>query len=227
MKKSDNTTPLSSKEYDSNIHKTIPYYDCFHEETIKLIKSMDSKPRTWLDTGCGTGTLIQRAITHFQDTHFLLSDPSDSMLNEARKKLAEYEDKVRILKPKQSHEIEIPVKVDVITAIQSHHYMTKEERIDATKNCYDLLKENGIYVVFENISPLTKRGIQIGKKYWKDFQVLHGKSDEEAINHLERFNMEYFPLNVEEHLELFRSCGFETVELFWYSYMQAGFYCIK
>jgi tRNA (cmo5U34)-methyltransferase len=89
------------------------------------------------------------------------------------------------------------------------------------------LKKNGIYVAFENISPFTEKGTEIGKKYWKDFQISKGKSEEEVESHLNRFNVEYFPINVEEHLSLFRSCRFEVVELFWYSYMQAGFYCIK
>jgi len=46
-------------------------------------------------------------------------------------------------------------------------------------------------------------------------------------NHLKRFNVEYFPINIEEHLSLLRKSGFSVVEMFWYSYMQAGFYCIK
>ena len=49
----------------------------------------------------------------------------------------------------------------------------------------------------------------------------------EVKEHLERFDAEYFSIAVEEHLKLLRETGFKTVELFWYSYMQAGFYCIK
>jgi tRNA (cmo5U34)-methyltransferase len=45
--------------------------------------------------------------------------------------------------------------------------------------------------------------------------------------HFERFDSEYFPITIEEHLKLLRACGFKTVGLFWYSYMQAGFYGIK
>jgi len=225
----DNLTPLHSKEYDSNISNTIPYYDRFHEETINLIKSMDIKPETWLDTGCGTGTLVEKAIKEFEDTKFVLADPSEGMLNQAQEKLAKYNSRIEFLEPQMSHELspKILKGLDIITAIQSHHYMAKEERFDATKTCYDLLKENGVYVVFENISPFTEKGIEIGKKYWKDFQISKGKDEEEVESHLKRFNEEYFPITVEEHLSLFRKCGFEVVELFWYSYMQAGFYCIK
>ena len=79
----------------------------------------------------------------------------------------------------------------------------------------------------ENISPLSMEGIKIGKNNWKAFQEKNGKTAKEAEKHLERFGKEYFPINIEEHLKLYRETGFKAVELFWYSYMQAGFYCIK
>jgi tRNA (cmo5U34)-methyltransferase len=37
----------------------------------------------------------------------------------------------------------------------------------------------------------------------------------------------FFPITVEEHLSLLKKMGFNAVELLWYSYMQAGFYCVK
>jgi tRNA (cmo5U34)-methyltransferase len=93
--------------------------------------------------------------------------------------------------------------------------------------CHRLLKDGGIYITFENIRPLTKEGVMIGKRYLHDFQLAHGRTEEEIKEYLERFDTEYSPITVEEHLKLLRETGFKTVELFWYSYMQAGFYCIK
>jgi tRNA (cmo5U34)-methyltransferase len=48
-----------------------------------------------------------------------------------------------------------------------------------------------------------------------------------VVEHRKRFGANYFPLTVQEHLELYYRIGFSTVELFWYSYMQAGFFAIK
>jgi tRNA (cmo5U34)-methyltransferase len=45
--------------------------------------------------------------------------------------------------------------------------------------------------------------------------------------HLARFDTEYLPITVSEHLQLLRNCGFRTGQLLWYSHMQAGFYAIK
>lgn len=118
-------------------------------------------------------------------------------------------------------------KVDVITAIQVHHYLSKEEKIIATKNCYDLLNEGGMYISFENIKPLSESGTLIGLKRWGSFQETCGKDKESVENHKARFNKSYFPITILEHLELLKNTGFNTYEVFWMSHMQCGFYAIK
>jgi tRNA (cmo5U34)-methyltransferase len=152
------------------------------------------------------------------------------MLNQSRKKLSDVsKDRLIFLKPSPTQEFphKLEEKMDIITAIQCHHYLSSQDRIKATKICYDLLKEDGIYITFENIRPLTQKGVEIGKRYWKDFQLSRGRDPEIVEKHLMRFNMEYFPITIEEHLSLLREIGFEVIELLWFSYMQAGFYCQK
>jgi tRNA (cmo5U34)-methyltransferase len=228
--KSDNATPHLSAQYDDQVRKTIPYYDSFHDETIKLVKTLDRKPEIWLDTGCGTGSLIQKAAEVFPRTSFILADPSGEMIDEARKKLSDYpESRITFLDPTPTQDLirRNVGKPDVITAIQSHHYLSREDRKRATKTCHKLLKQNGLYVTFENIRPFSKRGAEIGLEYWGNYQRSMGRDAETVEKHMSRFDVEYFPITVEEHISLYGKCGFKTVELLWYSYMQAGFYCIK
>ena len=229
MKNHDNTTPYQSDLYDAHVINTLPYYESYHQETINLIKSLPSPPELWMDTGCGTGSLVGKALSEFPDTQFLLLDPSEGMLEQARSKLSAEKDRVKFLNPSTTQEFQekLENKPDIITAIQCHHYLSSEDRIKAIEVCYDNLKENGIFVTFENIRPLTKKGIEIGKSYWKNFQLEHGKDEEEINQHLARFDVEYFPITIEDHLAILRDTGFSTVEVLWYSYLQAGFYCIK
>jgi tRNA (cmo5U34)-methyltransferase len=230
MKNKDNATAHISAEYDEKVRTTIPYYDCFHLETINIVKAAGIVPKTWLDTGCGTGTLAVKALKAFPETRFILADPSPAMLEQAKKKLAGYgPERVCFLKASKTQDISLEdiTKCNVITAIQSHHYSGKEERAKATRVCYDLLRPGGIYITFENIKPATTKGKEIGKLYWKNFQVSSGKDPLEAERHIERFGVEYFPITVDEHLSLLRKTDFSIVEILWYSYMQAGFYCIK
>jgi len=225
-----NTTPHLPEDYDVQVSNTIPYYSSFHQETINLIKSLPFRPKVWLDTGCGTGSLVKKAILEFPDTKFILLDPSESMLQQALEKLSVFmPERVESLKPCPTQKLScmLKEKADVITAIQCQHYLCSEDRIKATKVCYDILDDDGIYITFENIRPLTKKGILIGKQYWANFQLSMGKSQEEVDKHLARFGIEYFPITIEDHLKLLKETGFKNVELFWCSYMQAGFYGIK
>jgi tRNA (cmo5U34)-methyltransferase len=225
----DNATAHKALEYDEQIQKTIPFYPEFHNQTIQLVKACKPSPDLWLDTGCGTGMLVRKSIDVFCQTKFLLCDPSVAMLQVAKEALSGYPDRIAFLEPASTQELHFNrgIKPDVITAIQAHHYLSASDREKATTNCFDLLKTDGLYITFENVSPVTNAGIEIGKRNWGNFQLSKGKTEEQVENHLSRFGVDYFPIPVEEHLALYRRCGFKTVEIFWYSYMQAGFFCIK
>ncbi len=89
------------------------------------------------------------------------------------------------------------------------------------------MNPGGIYIVFENIRPESDKGIEIGLKRWGEFQMAQGKSIDDAKKHMSRFDNQYFPIRINEHIEIMKKAGFKTVELFWMSNMQAGFYGIK
>lgn len=225
----DNATPHLAADYDSQVRVTIPYYDAFHGEAINIIKAIGKEPKMWLDTGCGTGTFVEKALFAFPKTHFVLADPSEKMLLIAKKKLAYVSsDRVEFLKPAATQDLrEFGEKLDVITAIQSHHYLSSDERAKATEVCFELMPHGGMYITFENVRPLTAEGIAIGKEYWKHFQLAKGRDAATVENHLCRFDAEYFPITIMDHLSLLRKTGFSTSEILWYSYMQAGLYSIK
>jgi tRNA (cmo5U34)-methyltransferase len=226
MQENDNLTAHSASSYDDHVRESIPNYDAFHVETINLVAAYLRSPGLWLDTGCGTGTLVLKAYSQFPNTRFILADPSLSMLELAKLKLAGKE-RASILSPIETRHLDLLEKADVITAIQAHHYGGPDDRRASTRKCFDLLAQDGIFITFENIRPLTDAGTEIGKKYWQRYQERAGKSQEEARRHLNRFGKEYRPITVEEHLDLLRACSFKVVEILWYSYLQAGFYCIK
>ncbi|MDD5167725.1 MAG: class I SAM-dependent methyltransferase [Syntrophales bacterium] len=230
MEKADNTTPHKARDYDINVRKTIPFYDTIHREIIDLVLTVKPDAQLWLDTGCGTGFTIEQAYPRFPDTHFIICDPSEKMLEEAHKRLKDLPpERLTILKPAATQDLEgvVETRVDVVTAVQAHLYLHEEERRRATETCFKLLKDGGLYVTSENIHPLTATGVDIGLKRWMNFQLAAGRSKEEVAGHAARFNRNYFPISVEEHLQLLRTTGFKVGEIFWYSQMQAAFYAIK
>jgi len=227
---SDNSTPHRAAEYDAEILSTIPFYRQFHAETIDVVRTLLPGVSVWLDTGCGTGYLAEQALPLFPRALFLLADPAQAMLDLARARLARFpSERVRFLDAVGSEGLigVVPETPQVISAIQCHHYGGEEVRRLATSACFRLLKPGGVYVTFENIRPDTPRGIEIGLDRWLRFQREAGRSTRAVEEHRSRFDRNYFPITVSEHLELLRMAGFTTVELFWLSHMQAGFYAIK
>ena len=222
----DNTTPHMSNEYDDKIGKTIPFHSEFHQAAVGLVLSVNPVPKTWLDTGCGTGALYLAAHQKMPGIAFTLADPSSQMLDIAKEKLKDKKNITFVQSDSQGIDLGDDT-FDVITAIQCHHYSDRGSRKDAIDNCFRMLRPNGIFVTFENILPLSETGIEIALRRWGSFQTGCGKSPQEVEDHLKRFNKEYFPITILEHIDLLKGAGFAVVEILWASYMQAGFYAIK
>jgi tRNA (cmo5U34)-methyltransferase len=195
-----------------------------------LVKNIQPDVRVWLDSGCGSGTLVLKAAPIFPQTLFLLADPSEKMLEQARIGLQHIAPKrLRFLKPSGSECITLSnmSSPQVITAIQAHHYLSKKGRQQATQRCFDLLEPGGLYITFENVRPATQPGIEYGLTRWKRYQIAQGRAADVVEAHGKRFDMAYFPITIAEHLQLLQQCGFSVAEMFWYSHMQAGFYGVK
>lgn len=55
----------------------------------------------------------------------------------------------------------------------------------------------------------------------------NGKIERKVLEHSGRRGKVVFPITVAEHFDLLKNIGFQSVELLWFSYMQAGFFAIK
>ena len=222
----DNKTSQPAHEYDDNITKTMPHYHLFHQSALDLIAVACPEPAVWLDTGCGTGTFVQKAAQRFPTTRFELADPSDAMLELAREKLAGRGAGYHLA---GTEYLQLPdSSLDVITAILAHQYYPDQQgRRRAARNCYRMLKTGGLYVNFESFLPTTERGREVALEVWRRAQVAGGKSEANAAKHLKRCGVEFFPATIEAGVSILKETGFAVVEVFWLSGMQYGVYGIK
>jgi tRNA (cmo5U34)-methyltransferase len=227
MHKPDNTSSHNADKYDCQIRLTIPHYDDIHNEILNFVKVQCPNPKTWLDTGCGTGAFIRKAQEMFPDTEFFIADPSEGMLAKTRQNL----EGCRYSLVGRCGTADIPGitsrRFDIITAIQCHHYLSRGDRADAVRACYSLLNDGGFYLTSENIRPFSVEGIARSLSCWGDFQRRAGRNEGEVRDHLNRFDHEYFPVTVTEHLQCFRDAGFAIAEILWISGMQGVFWCRK
>ena len=220
----DNRSAYNSNVYDENIVNTLPYYREFHNQITDLVKTMGFKDITWLDTGCGTGTLAARVLEEREDVRFTLCDPSEQMLERAKEKLIGRD--IRFLNL-QSQDLTFDSEFDVVTAVQCHHYLQPEQRRSAVQNCFRALKQNGVFVTFENVKMTTDESDRTALKRWENFLSDHLRDPEKVAHHINRRGVEVFPITIEEHIKLLRECGFKSVDVLWTSYLQAGFWAVK
>lgn len=222
----DNSSAYNAAVYDEVIAATIPFYNLFHDLVIEFVQSAAGIPGSWLDTGCGTGNLYQRAKNVFPDTHFTLADPSEKMIEKAGTKVKT--DHLVSMRVQDTQGLDFENDhFDVITAIQCHHYLDEQSRQKAVENCFRMLKPGGILITFENIKPLAEKGLELALKRWEEYQIAQGKTPSEASQNVQRYGKEYFPITITQHINLLNDTGFGIADILWASYMQAGFYGIK
>lgn len=222
----DNTTSQPAVEYDTNITKTMPFYNTFHDKVISLVEIVKPEAQSWLDTGCGSGTFVAKAMKKFSHTNFLLADPSSAMLEITKEKLMDKNCQFFLC---GTDELNLPEEsLDVISAILAHHYYSSlTAKRSAVANCFRMLKAGGIYVNFESFKPASEQGMWIALECWRRAQIAAGKEEKEVEKHLNRCGTEFFPVTLDDHMQLLKESGFSVVELFWLSGMQAGIYAIK
>ena len=220
----DNTTPMAAREYDQKINATIPYYPEFYEQTLDVVEQCHFESLDWLDLGCGTGTLEELALRRFPQARFVLVDPSEKMLEQARAKLR---DDTTPCLCRSAADIDFTGRFDVVTAIQSLHYMEHPAHRTALQRALQALRPGGLFIAFENVVPQAEDLKEFELLRWGRYQQRHGKTAEEARAHNARCGVNYFPYTVHQYVQLLQDVGFSKVHVFWLSYMQMGVYAFK
>ena len=164
------------------------------------------------------------ALENIELEKLVFCDSSDEMIRIAKERFQRFNTEFSVC---DIQNLEYTDEFDVITAIQVNHYLQMEERKIALQKCYKALKENGLFISFENFSPFTDVGKIVYLEKWKRYQIEQGKSFGESTKHIERYGKDYFPITLEEHLTLMRNSGFRAVEILWLSNIQVGFWGIK
>lgn len=214
-----NCTPFNVAEYDKQIKRTLPFYEEMIQQIVDIVGLLDLQSLRWLDVGCGTGKMARTVLNNFDIQKMVCIDVESEML-ERSESLCD-DEKVEFL---QCDAIELSYQdmFDIVTAIQVNHYFKKDERMAAIKKCYNALRDDGIYISFENFAPDSEEGIRLFLERWKQYQIKNGKTEEEADLHIKRYGQSYFPISISESIGLLEDCGFRMVEILWVSYMQVG-----
>jgi len=221
----DNTSAFDCAEYDGKIKRTVPFYDEIYRQITDLVSAYKgSIPLIWLDAGCGTGKTAEAALSSLPTERFVFLDCSPEMLDISRQRFGASNTEFIAA---DIRDISFKDSFDVVTAVLVNHYFDRQERFKAVKNCYDALKQGGIFITVENFAPNSGTGKELYLKRWEEYRRENGCTPKECASHTARFGKNYFPITISEHLRVLEEAGFREYEIFWLSYMQVGLMGIK
>lgn len=219
----DNPTAFYTAEYDKKIKMTLPCYEEFYKQAADTVRHYCGDNPAWLDVGCGTGKMAQEALRAVKPERFVFCDACAGMIEICRGRFcAPY----FAFTVSAVQELEYEKEFDVVTAIQVHHYLQKDERAAAIKKCWRALKPGGIFISYENFAPQGRVIEKLYRDRWQAWQLDQGGTQTDCQRHRERYGKEYFPVSLQEQLQLLKAAGFKEAEILWVSYMQAGFVAI-
>lgn len=204
---------VDAEAYDVQIRRLIPHYDEMIATGVELLAALAPADSHVLDLGGGTGALSSAALAALPGARVTVLDVDAEMLEEARRRLARFEDRVSFLEA--SFLDPLPAADAVVASLSLHHVHDLETKTALYRAIYDALSPTGVLLNLDAAVTEGPRLNALGFDRWAERMAEHGISGTEAGNHFACWAEEdqYFSLYAE--LGALREAGFDEVECFW------------
>lgn len=132
---------------------------------LSVLGSIGRPVQSFLDLGCGGGTLGASILESFPEARGVFVDFSEDMLSEARTLLEDSTNchflSIDYSPPGWVDEVSEFGPYDAIVSGFSIHHQTDERKREVYKEIFDLLLSGGVFVNIEHVSPSTKIGREL------------------------------------------------------------------
>lgn len=204
---------VDAEAYDVQIRRFIPHYDEMIATGVEVLAALVAPDAHVLDLGGGTGALASAVLDGLPDARVTVLDVDSDMLAEARRRLADFDDRVTF--QQASFLDALPAADAVVASLALHHVHDLETKTALYRAIHDALSPGGVWL---NLDAAVTDGARLnGLVFDRMAQRMadHGISDAEARGHFAAWAEEdrYFPLDAE--LGALRRAGFDEVECFW------------
>jgi tRNA (cmo5U34)-methyltransferase len=206
---------VDADAYDVEIRRFIPDYDDMLATGVELLAALAAPAAHVLDLGGGTGALSAAVLAGLPEARVTVLDVDRAMLDEARRRLAGFGDRVEFREA--SFLDPLPGADAVMASLALHHVHDLDAKTDLYRAIHAALAPGGVFV---NLDATVTEGPRLNAlvfKRWAARMAEHGITAAEARGHFTAWADEdrYFPLD--EELAALRRAGFAEVECFWRS----------
>jgi tRNA (cmo5U34)-methyltransferase len=204
---------VSADDYDIQIRRFIPHYDEMIATGVEVLAALAPADGHVLDLGGGTGALSSAVLDALPRVRVTVLDVDPDMLEEARRRLARFADRVSF--QRGSFLDALPRADAVVASLALHHVHDLQTKTTLYRSIHDILPAGGVLLNLDAAATEGARLNRLGFDRWAARMGDHGITDSEARGHFAAWAQEdrYFPLDVE--LAALRQAGFDEVECFW------------
>lgn len=205
-----------SHNYDENRKKFIPCFDRFYGTAMSVIEKGTDEPIQVLDLGAGTGLMSYYVLRLFPNARLTLMDLSDGMLQQAKKRLANWEQHITII---NDNYLNYPFQkqFDVVISGLSIHHLDEQQKQQLFKNIFQWLKPRGQFINADQVLGATEKIEAIYRKTWDEEVRNRGISDEEMEKAYERMKEDKMS-TLEDQLTWLKEAGFSEVNCWFKDY---------
>jgi tRNA (cmo5U34)-methyltransferase len=180
---------------------------------VEVLAALAPQNAHVLDLGGGTGALSAAVLEGLPQARVTLLDVDAAMLDEARRRLAPFGDRVELREG--SFLDPLPAADAVVASLALHHVHDMEVKTDLYRSIHAALAPGGPFLNLDAAITEGSRLNALGFDLWAARMAQHGIAAGEARGHFAAWADEdrYFPLD--EELAALRRAGFAEVECFW------------
>jgi tRNA (cmo5U34)-methyltransferase len=180
---------------------------------VELLAALAPADAHVVDLGAGTGALSAAVLGGLPGARVTLLDVDTAMLEEARRRLRPFADRVDFREA--SFLDPLPAADAVVASLALHHVHDLGAKTDLYRSIHDALAPGGVFLNLDAAVTEGERLNALTFDRWAARMAEHGMTDAEARGHFAAWAGEdrYFPLD--EELAALRRAGFGEVECFW------------
>ena len=204
---------VDAAAYDVEIRRFIPHYDEMLATGVELLATLAPPVAHVLDLGGGTGALSAAVLRALPEAHLTVLDVDRAMLDEARRRLAPFGDRVEFREG--SFFDPLPAADAVVASLALHHVHDLGAKTDLYRAIHAALAPGGAFLNLDAAITEDPRLNALTFDRWAARMAERGITDAEARGHFAAWAREdrYFPLD--DELAALRRAGFGEVECFW------------
>jgi tRNA (cmo5U34)-methyltransferase len=213
-----------AQAYDQRNSKLSPISECMHFLSSLVLKELPGASRI-LCVGVGTGAEIFSLSKAFPKWSFVGVDPSASMLEVCRERLAQagISDRCQLVHGYVS-DVESGENFDAVLSILVGHFVSREDRIPFFQNMISRLKKGGYLINTEISFDLDSKEFPLMLKNWEQVQSLMGATPESLAALPKQLREMLTVLPSSEVENLYRQNGIQNPVRFFQALMISGWY---